>query len=128
MVIQNFSIRLRVMMACCLVSLISAISLEAQPKALFQFGTSQGLDNRLKISRVPVTDATGAVKYYDVALTFTVDGTGKLALNSGRTKIVPSPSLTVGAFKPGIYLGGPGDCQHIVGTPGVAGGNRVSGS
>ncbi len=128
MVTRNFCVRLRVMIACCVVFGISSIRLEAQPRALFQFGTSQGLDNRLTISRVPVIDATGAVKYYDVAFAFTVDGAGKLALNSGATKIMASPNLTVGAFKPGIYLGGPGGCQHIVGTPGVAGGTRASGS
>jgi hypothetical protein len=99
----------------------------AQPRAFLQWGVPQGLDNRLNIARVPVSISTGVIKYYDVALTFTVDSAGRLVLNTTATKITPSPELTVGAFRPGIYEDS-GDCEYTVGAPGVAGGGRVSGS
>ncbi len=125
---QSLQFLRRIIFIGVALSLIYVVELQAQPRALFHYGTPQGNDNRLNILRVPVIDGTGTVRYYDVALTFTVDGTGKLALNSSATKIVASPNLSVGAFKPGIYMGGPGSCQHTVGSPGVVGGTRVSGS
>lgn len=100
----------------------------AQPLAFFQSGTPQGLDNRVVITRVPVRNSAGVIKYYDVALTFAVDSTGKLTQNTAATKITPSPELVVGAFKPGIYTHGSSGCKYRVGAPGVAGGGRVTGS
>jgi hypothetical protein len=108
--------------------LFVAMKVQAQPRALFQMGTPQGLNNQLGITRVPVIDGRGAVKYYDVTLVFTVDGAGKLALNSGATKIIASPNIAVGSFSPGIYRGGPDGCDHVVGAPGIVGGGRISGS
>ncbi len=115
---------------CAVVTLaiLCAAPASAQPRTFMQWGTPSGLDNRLTINRVPVIDAAGAIRYYDVALTFNVDSAGKLTLNSNATKIVVSPNLTVGAFRPGIYLGGAFTCEHVVGAPGVVGGGRISGS
>ena len=109
-------------------ALVSAMSAGAQPRAFLQWGAPSGLDNKLTVNRVPVVDAAGVIRYYDVALAFNVDSAGKLTLNSTATKILASPNLTVGAFRPGIYLGGAFTCEHVVGAPGVVGGGRVSGS
>lgn len=99
----------------------------AQPLAFFQSGTPQGVDNRVVITRVPVRNSAGVIKYYDVALTFAVDSAGKLTQTTSATKITPSPELVVGAFRPGIYKHA-GFCRYTVGAPGVAGGGRVTGS
>jgi len=107
---------------------LCAASAGAQPRAFLQWGTPSGLDNKLNINRVPVVDAAGVIRYYDVALAFNVDSAGKLTLNSTAAKIAASPSLTVGAFRPGIYRGGAFTCEHVVGAPGVVGGGRISGS
>lgn len=102
---------------------------EAQPRAFFQWGTANGVENRLSISRVPVTDGRGGVKYYDVSLVFNVDNTGRLTLNTGASRITASPNVAVGAFRPGKYYGGRFNCdEFIVGAPGVVQGGRISGS
>ncbi|HEV2854924.1 MAG TPA: hypothetical protein VHC97_19185 [Thermoanaerobaculia bacterium] len=111
-----------------LTALFFATKVHAQPRAFFQLATPQGLNNQMGITRVPVVDASGAIKYYDVTLVFSVDNTGKLSLNSSATKIVASPNLAVGAFTPGIYEGGPSHCEHVVGAPGIVGNGRISGS
>jgi len=111
-----------------LVALFSAAEAWAQPRAFFQSGTPAGLDNRLNVSRVPVRNSAGVIKYYDVALTFNVDAAGKLTLNNTATKITLSPELVVGAFRPGIYTQGSIGCEYQVGAPGVAGGGRITGS
>lgn len=111
-----------------LLGVFAASGLQAQPRAFFQLGTPSGVENRLVISRVPVRDNAGAIKYYDVALTFAVDAAGRLTLTTSATKITASPVLNVGAFRPGIYRGGVDSCEHVVGAPGVVGGGRVSGS
>jgi hypothetical protein len=109
-------------------TIFSVIPVEAQPRALFQWGTPSGTESKMNVSRVPVVDAAGNIRYFDVAIAFNVDGAGKLTLNSTASKITASPTLTVGAFRPGTYLGGSFTCEHVVGTPGVAGGGRISGS
>lgn len=128
---KHLSIVLR--RACAIIIALAAIPLtasrvEAQARALLQLGTTQGLGNNLGITRIPVLDANGAVKYYDVTIAFSVDSTGHLTVNSTATKIVLSPNLAVGAFVPGIYNGGPSRCPHTVGAPGILGGGRISGS
>jgi hypothetical protein len=105
-----------------------ATPVQAQPRALLQMGTPQGLNNQLGITRVPVLDASGGIKYYDITLVFSVDNAGKLTLNSTATKIVASPNVAVGAFSPGTYRGGPDGCDHVIGAPGIVGGGRISGS
>ncbi len=109
----------------CLFTLFPGGEAFAQPRAFFQFATPQGLENRMNLSRVPVRAANGSIKYFDVALTFTVDAAGRLTINNAATRITPSPELVVGAFRPGIYVNTAE--EYIVGAPGVAG-NRVSGS
>jgi hypothetical protein len=111
-----------------LAMLLFTMKAPAQPRALFQMGTPQGLNNQLGVTRVPVVDSRGTVTYYDITLVFAVDATGKITLNSGATKIIASPNIAVGSFTPGTYRGGPDDCDHVVGAPGIVGGGRVSGS
>jgi hypothetical protein len=111
-----------------LAALFSASETWAQPRAFFQSGTPAGLDNRLNVTRVPVRNSAGVIKYYDVALTFSVDAAGKLTLNNTATKVTLSPELVVGAFSPGIYTHGSIGCEYAVGAPGVTGGGRVTGS
>jgi hypothetical protein len=115
-------------LALLLAMLFVATSAQAQPRALLQMGTPQGLNNQLGITRVPVIDASGIVKYYDITIAFSVDSAGKIALNPTATKIIASPNVAVGSFSPGTYKGGPANCDHAVGTPGIVGGGRISGS
>lgn len=118
----------------CMAALILLVSLFlgsqawAQPRAFFQSGTPAGLDNKITVTRVPVRNSAGAIRYYDVALTFSVDAAGRLTLNNAATRITPSPELVVGAFRPGIYTQGSFSCEYEVGAPGVAGGGRVTGA
>jgi hypothetical protein len=119
--------------ACSVLITLAAINLvpprvEAQPRALLQLGTPQGLGNNLGITRIPVLDGSGVVKYYDVTIAFSVDSAGRLTINPSATKIALSPNLAVGAFVPGVYNGGPSGCEHTVGAPGIAGGGRIAGS
>jgi hypothetical protein len=125
-VIRNAGLRAVALLA--LVALVSASEAWAQPRAFFQSGTPVGLDNRLNVARVPVRNSAGVIKYYDVALTFNVDATGKLTVNNAATKITLSPELVVGAFRPGIYEQGSLGCRYQVGAPGVLGGGRITGS
>lgn len=103
-----------------------AAAVVAQPRAYFQWGTPNGLGNQLSLARVPVQDATGAIKYYDVVLAFNVDSAGRMTLNSAATEITASPTVDTGAFKPGLYSNS-GD-KYDVGAPGFLPGGRASGS
>ena len=116
--------------ACLLYALsFLSTSVQAQPRAFLQLGAPSGVENRMSITRVPVSDKNGTIKYYDVSLVFNVDSAGRLTLNTGATKVTASPNVAVGAFKPGIYQGGRFVCdEYTVGAPGIVGGGRVAGS
>jgi hypothetical protein len=111
-------------MACFVVSGQGA-GLSAQ-KALFQWAVAHGVENRATFDRVPVVAGNGSTKYYDVLLAFNVDAGGKLTLNPTASRIALSPTVLVGAFKPGEYEND--GCRFVVGAPGLTADGRAIGS
>jgi len=111
----------------------AATATEAAPAAYLQSAAITGAGNVLTLNRVPVQDNTGKITYKNVLMTFAVDNTGKLTLNTASVSIIASPTLNVGAYKPGTYNGynvGSDSTNHyfIAGAPGVGADGRISGS
>jgi hypothetical protein len=92
---------------------------------LDQTTTISGTGNLLRAYRVPARDTAGVVKYYDIALTFQQDATGKPVLTPANTVIGLSPTLLVGQFKAGKYRDGDGN-YYMVGGPSAATNGRTS--
>ena len=106
--------------------LASQAVLAVTPTIQSQSATLSGASNQVVITRVPITDQFGAVKYWDIQLQFTLDPlTGKPSVSTGFPTVVTSPSITVGNFKPGTYRDGLGR-KYTVGGPNVAAGGRTS--
>lgn len=116
-------------------SFISASSYAAEPKVLMESAVMQGAGDTVKITRIPVLDSTGIIRYRDVAMQFDVSDAGQLSLRPRSFKITASPTLQVGQFKPGVYHGSAeGICYpqptvlYDVGSPGVLPGGRTGAS
>ena len=106
--------------------LASQAVLAVTPTMQSQSATLSGASNQVVITRVPITDQFGAVKYWDIQLQFTLDPlTGKPSVSTGFPTVVTSPSITVGNFKPGTYRDSLGR-KYTVGGPNVAAGGRTS--
>lgn len=106
--------------------LASQAVLAVTPTMRSESATLSGASNQVVITRVPITDQFGAVKYWDIQLQFTLDPlTGKPSVSTGFPTVVTSPSITVGNFKPGTYRDGLGR-KYTVGGPNVAAGGRTS--
>ena len=106
--------------------LASQAVLAVTPTMRSESATLSGASNQVVITRVPITDQFGVVKYWDIQLQFTLDPlTGKPSVSSGFPTVVTSPSITVGNFKPGTYRDGLGR-KYTVGGPNVAAGGRTS--
>lgn len=99
------------------------------PYALFQYSTLTGLGNTIFAGRVPVTDSSGTVSYYDVTLLFDVASNGTLTLASGYPKITLSQTLITSDFEAGRYVGPSnvlsGDAIINVSGPGVTSGGAT---
>jgi len=112
----------------------SPASVAATPTIYLQSATINGASSAVTLNRVPVQDAAGNISYKDIALGFLVDNAGNVTFNNAALKIAASPTLNVGAFKPGTYHGyracSYADCAYTfkTGTPGVGTGGRISGS
>ena len=88
--------------------------------------TLSGASNQVVITRVPITNQFGVVRYWDIQFQFTLDPlTGKPSVSTGFPTVVTSPSITVGNFKPGTYRDSLGR-KYTVGGPNVAAGGRTS--
>ena len=101
-----------------------------------QQATINGAADAVTLTRVPVRKADGSIIYKDISLFFNVDSVGNVTLPPTFVQITPSPTINVGAFKPGAYSGYmvftycPPDSNDdfTVGSPGVGSGGRISGS
>jgi hypothetical protein len=103
----------------------------AAPTIYMQSATINGASNVITVSRVPVLNGAGVITYKDISMGFIVDTLGNVTFNNAALRIVASPVLNVGAFKPGTYYGYSGyNDGHTfkVGAPGVGTGGRISGS
>ncbi len=104
----------------------------AAPTIYMQSATINGASNVVTISRVPVQNGAGVITYKDISMSFIVDTNGNITFNNAALKIVASPLLNVGAFKPGTYhgyaVGTSPTFTFKVGAPGVGTGGRISGS
>lgn len=106
--------------------LASQAVLAVTPTMQSESATLSGASNQVAITRVPITNQFGVVKYWDIQLQFTLDPlTGKPSVSSGFPTVVTSPSITVGNFKPGTYRDSLGR-KYTVGGPNVAAGGRTS--
>ncbi|MGH8527402.1 MAG: hypothetical protein ACREXY_25305, partial [Gammaproteobacteria bacterium] len=106
----------------------------ATPTVFMESATIAGASDAVTLTRVPVQDAAGEITYKNVRLFFSVDSFGALTLPPASIQITASPTLAVGAFKPGNYDGyvvsACSSCRNDfkVGSPGVGSGGRISGS
>ena len=113
-------------LAATVSALASQAVLAVTPTMRSESATLSGASNQVVITRVPITDQFGAVKYWDIQLQFTLDPlTGKPSVSTGFPTVVTSPSITVGNFKPGTYRDSLGR-KYTVGGPNVAAGGRTS--
>ena len=81
---------------------------QPNPRIMLEKSASYALDNKVRAFRVPVTDSTGKIKYYDVTVTLGVNTNG--VLNPTAT-VVATSSLVVptGVIPPGTYKASDGD-------------------
>jgi hypothetical protein len=101
-----------------------------------QSATINGAADALTLTRVPVRKADGNIVYKDISMFFSVDSFGNITLPPASVQITSSPTINVGAFKPGTYngydvgnfCGGNLNNDFTVGSPGVGSGGRISGS
>ncbi|QNT68697.1 hypothetical protein [Defluviicoccus vanus] len=106
---------------------VSAAAGAATPTMFLESAAISGAATTIRVNRVPVRTQAGTIIYKDISLPFIVDGKGNVTLDQVGLSIVASPTLITSAFKPGTY-NGISDSNYVVGSPGSAGGGRVSGS
>jgi hypothetical protein len=122
--------------AAAVIGLISGYAPEtiaATPTIYLQSATINSAADAVTLNRVPVMNAAGTILYKDISMFFTVDTLGNVTLPPALVRIIPSPTINVGAFKPGTYNGFNSPCNTSgtffkVGSPGVGTGGRISGS
>lgn len=100
------------------------------PAIFMQSATINGAADTVTLTRIPVRKANGSIIYKDISMVFDVDSVGNVSLDTTSVKITASPTLNVGAFKPGTYNGYKlwVSSTFKVGSPGVSSGGRISGS
>lgn len=106
--------------------LIGASAAVAAVPALFLEQSSiTGVSDTLKASRVPVRNAAGAIKYYDIEFKLQLDALGVPVLAPLYPVVGLSPALTVGSFKAGKYKDAYNNVYTVSG-PGAASGGRTT--
>ena len=116
----------KIALAAIVSVLASQAVLAVTPTMQSESATLSGASNQVVITRVPITNQFGVVKYWDIQFQFTLDPlTGKPSVSTGFPTVVTSPSITVGNFKPGTYIDSKGR-KYTVGGPNVAAGGRTS--
>lgn len=88
--------------AALLVAIMAGQAVAATPTAYTEYGGVVGTGNRLRMTRVPVMDANGAIAYRDVLITLKVSTTGALSL--APLTVAPSPELLTSNFVAGRYF------------------------
>jgi hypothetical protein len=106
--------------------LIGASSAVAAVPAIYLDQSSiYGVSDTLKVSRLPVLNAGGTIRYYDVLFKLQVDAVGAPALAPLNPVVSLSPALTGGGFVSGNYKDSEGNVFLLSG-PGVLSGGRTS--
>ena len=111
----------------------ASLAVAAVPALFLEQSSITGASDIIKASRVPVRNAAGAIKYYEIEMKFQIDAAGlpvlaplhKARRNQPYPVIGPSPNLTVGAFKAGKYKD-TYDNVYTVSGPGAAAGGRTT--
>jgi hypothetical protein len=119
--------------AAAVIGLISGYApeiLAATPTIYMQSATINSAGDAVTLTRVPVMNAAGTILYKDISMLFDVDNLGNVTLPSALVRITTSPTINVGAFKPGTYNGYSVNGNNVfkVGSPGIGSGGRISGS
>ncbi len=113
----------RVVVACAAALPAAVLSISvtwaADPTTFFEKSTIVGAGETITLSRVPVRNSAGAIKYYDATIEFSVDAAGKLTQTALPTFTL-SPSLIISNFKAGTYTS-PASGPIAVAGPGVGG-------
>lgn len=114
----------RVLVACAAALPAAVLSISvtwaAEPTAFFDKSSIVGQGETISVSRVPVRNSAGAIKYYDATIEFSVDAAGKLTQTALPTFTL-SPSLIISNFKAGTYTTTAGSSPIAVKGPGVGG-------
>ena len=108
-------------------TLLATPAIAANPTSFLQYGVISGQGQTITLTRIPVTNARGAVSYYDGSISFIVAPTGTLGTNPTVT-FIPSPTLTTAQFQPGrYYAASPFSPYYALGTvsSGVGAGGRT---
>ena len=103
----------------------ASLAVAAVPALFLEQSSITGASDIIKASRVPVRNAAGAIKYYEIEMKFQIDAAGLPVLAPLYPVIGPSPNLTVGAFKAGKYKD-TYDNVYTVSGPGAAAGGRTT--
>lgn len=114
----------RVLVACTVALpaavLCASTAWSAEPTAFFDKSSIVGAGETIALSRVPVRNSAGAIKYYDATIEFSVDAAGKITQTALPTFTL-SPALIISNFKAGTYTTTVGSSPIAVTGPGVGG-------
>lgn len=80
----------------------SAAAAVPDPKLMFERSSVVGNDNAINAYGVPISNASGVIKYYDVTVTFTATGNGSVPTMATVTG-VPSPIVGATSIVAGNY-------------------------
>ena len=102
------------------VACYASAAIAAEPTAFFEDASIVGGRQTITVTRVPVTNSTGGVTYYDVDLGFAVDAAGHLTLAPDSPVITKSITLKTAHFKAGVYTSAASAPISVAG-PGIGG-------
>jgi hypothetical protein len=100
-------------------------AMAATPDIWLQSAGIGGAGDTITVTRVPVRDASGDIKYKIITIRFRVDANGNPTLAPGFPKVKAAPALIPYTFIAGTYKDSDG-CKFIVSGPGASSGGRTS--
>lgn len=103
---MNFGLDMALAAKLAALTIMCAAGTMAQipPYAEFQYATLTGSGNAVSISQIPVITGTGATKYVNMTLQFTVDYAGNLTVAPGYPQFTIAPMPVVSSFRAGQYV------------------------
>lgn len=110
----------------CMLLGVGSLAVAATPTLFLEQSTSiTGASDTLKLSRVPVRNSAGSVKYYEIEFKLQLDAADIPVLVPSFPVVGLSPSLLSGAFKAGKYKDQLGNVFTVTG-PGASTGGRTN--
>ena len=115
----------------CFKLFVVAVSMTCQPAwavmpdIWLQSAGIGGAGDTITVTRVPVRDANGTIKYKIITIRFRVDANGNPTLAPGFPKVKAAPPLIPYTFISGTYKRSNG-CKYTVSSPGVLPSGRTS--